>query len=1261
MLKKSILAVSLLMCGSASANWGDQTIAKPYAYESKINEVVSLNAENATNHYFVQLRQMPAAFVKNAPRDNSEKLVFHSKVIQDRVSSLKEEQAEFLTAAKILLGKQLNVQFNYTTAFNGFSIKMTEQEAKAMVSMPQVLKVIRQVEYKLHTEEGPDHIGAKTVWSATPGVSHKGEGVVVGIIDSGINTDHPSFAALGGDGYTHSNPKEEYFGDCKKEGFEALCNDKLIGVYSYESITATFGDKVPHVGEDFNGHGSHVASTAAGNVLRDLPYYTAGNKESHDGNPIVGSNIPEMSGVAPHANIVSFQVCGHTGGCNVGAMVKAVEDAIEIGVDVINMSIGPNGEGPHPWLNTLDMAYLAANEAGIFASISAGNSGSGANTVGHLAPWYTVVANATHGRYFGKTLSSSINAETPFNEIEGTGMISSEITGELVYAGAKRSWAFIRQCNFDTDDQSNLPDMKGKVVLCDRGGNSLYEKALAVQELGGVGVVIRNFSGSATALYSINYPVPGIQIDEQDGKSLKEWMDNISTPEVTISAGMALSDDANANILNPSSSRGPYSDYPQLMVPHVAAPGTDIYAAYSDFMPFSNNPAPSDFSFLSGTSMAAPHVAGAAALLSQVRPDWSASQMQSALMMTANPSMLKEDRETGADVWDRGSGMIRVDQAVNSPLILDITQDEYLNSDPAEGNDFSQLNTAYIVEPNCAGICTFGRTFTATEDATWRFGLPWSRFPPVKISFSPETLEVKAGETYEVEITAEVLDSASDDWYDSQIELTSSNASVDKLLIPIRVKPLVAIVPKLVQQDYYFNEAGFDIESFMFRRPEMISFTNGPLIKGQNFTVEAAQDSDVDSEEEGKVVTPFNDLSDGVAYFTFENDGNSPQLDFYVSGATNKDTDLFVGFDSNYDGKPQEVERLCVSAGSANIGENCSVNGSVAGTYWVLVWNYSASDAVAEQDGDIVLKDKITVDVVNGTSDTLLPFNAIKSNSFSDYLNFPVSVLWSGELENNQNYYGEIKVFESDYTGTISSWGSSRLVVSQKGAPVMVTAEQSIKGNEISELIISFSPNTLSESLNLTTSITLAEGFELAQNVEGVSVNGNTLTVSKNLAANQTTASNVDIPIKMTVAMSGEFIHKYTVTSNKSSKVFEGKVQQINTNKAPLVTASASETKVVEGENFILSVEAVDNDSLTYQWRQTSGAPAFEGFKGTSEVVVTAPSVEENHILQFEVLVSDGEFEVIQTVKVTVEEKSSGGGILWLLLCLPLIFRVRKI
>ncbi|WP_028769681.1 S8 family serine peptidase [Silanimonas lenta] len=311
----------------------------------------------------------------------------------DYLGDLREQR---LAAASSLLGRPLEPLFVYEHALNGVALELTAGEAQRLAGLPGVRAVTPDFERFALTDRGPAWIKAPDLWSGAAGVTSRGESIVVGVIDSGVNATHPSFAAVSGS-FTHSNPKGRFFGWCVAN--PASCNTKLIGLYDF---VAGGSNGTGASGADPDGHGTHVASTAVGNPVNS----------TFSGQPVT------ISGVAPRANLISYRGCGSTPdnrSCGSGArLVASINQAIADGVDVINYSIG--GSAYDPWLtvggaiNSDTEAFLAAREAGIVVAAAAGNEGPNPGTLGSPAnsPWVLGVASVTHNRSGqGDVLASS--------------------------------------------------------------------------------------------------------------------------------------------------------------------------------------------------------------------------------------------------------------------------------------------------------------------------------------------------------------------------------------------------------------------------------------------------------------------------------------------------------------------------------------------------------------------------------------------------------------------------------------------------------------------------------------------------------------------------------------------------------------------------------------------------------------------------------------------------------------------------------------
>ncbi|MGH9187294.1 MAG: S8 family serine peptidase, partial [Acidimicrobiales bacterium] len=366
-------------------------------------------------------------------------------------------------AMQAALGRALDVVFDYRYAYNGMAVELSAAEAATVRRLPGVTKVQPDFERHIVTDAGPAWIGAPSIWDGTatggpPGT--KGEGVVVGVIDTGVNFDHPSFADVGGDGFNHTNPRGQFLGLCDPILGLPFCNGKLIGVYDFTGTT-------PH---DDNGHGSHTASTAAGNVV-----------DATLNAPTI-SVTKRISGVAPHANLITYKACLAIGSCVGTSLVAAIDQATADGVDIVNYSIG--GGPVDPWNDADSEAFLGARDAGVFASVSAGNSGPQPETVGSPAnaPWVMSVGASTHDRALVNRLVGLTGGATPPPD---------DINGRSLTAGYGPA-AIVSAADFG-DPLCGTPFLPGtfhgEIVICDRGVNPRVEKGRNV-ELGGAGGMV---------------------------------------------------------------------------------------------------------------------------------------------------------------------------------------------------------------------------------------------------------------------------------------------------------------------------------------------------------------------------------------------------------------------------------------------------------------------------------------------------------------------------------------------------------------------------------------------------------------------------------------------------------------------------------------------------------------------------------------------------------------------------------------------------
>ena len=918
---------------------------------------------------------------------------------------LESKQATFLSKANNKLGNNLSPVYQYKNAFNGMAVRLTQAEAEKLSALSDVAYIERERMEHLDTDTGPIHIGAHDVWTGEgQSATNMGEGVIIGVIDSGINSDHDSFADIGGDGYDHTNPwgAGVYVGDCAGD-FASMCNDKLIGVRSYASVTdnyddaAVFGDNPPAKnGEDYGGHGSHTASTAGGNILLDVPLVDPETGEAEgDGINTTGFEFGQISGVAPHANIVAYQICspGDRGdtysGCPGAAIIAALDDAVSDGVDVINYSISGGGD---PWASSTELGFLAAQEAGIFSAVSAGNDGPDANTTSKNAPWYTVVGASTHGREvaFEKEIGAFPGGDTELASIDGKSA-SGGITASIVWAGD-----YTNSNDPDGDPAQCLQPFpadtfNGEIVVCDRGAIARVSKAINAAAGGAGGFVLGNVS--AGSVNNDVYVVPGIHINQEDGDALRAWLASGEGHTATITAADGELKIGQADDMADFSSRGGNNTVPDVMTPSVTAPGVSIYAAYSDqqFGHDNTGTAPADFAFLQGTSMSAPHTAGAGAVLKSAHPTWTPDNIRSALMLTAVTDVRKEDGTTAADFFDMGAGSIRVNLATQTGLVMNETAANYTAANPEEGGDPKTLNIPSVANASCVGLCDWTRTVTATAAGTWTVtGATIS--DGLVITATPATFTLAAGESQTIAINVDAVSAESDVWSFGHVVMTSPEHPTAR--IPVSVQASNGNIPDSFSFDANRDKDSYLIEDVM--AVEITEFTSRSygLTKATQTEAMLAVDSDNGS--------AYDDLTDGINVTLYTVPAGAKRFVAEILASESPDLDLRVGLDANGDGIPQEDEQVGISATGTAL-EKVDLMMPEAGSYWVTVQNWAASsDEEGTQDAYT-----LATAIVDGEAGDNLSVEA--DSAIAALTEFDLRVKWS--LDNatqGDMYYGAL-------------------------------------------------------------------------------------------------------------------------------------------------------------------------------------------------------------------------------------------------------------
>ncbi|PHT36513.1 hypothetical protein CQW23_24213 [Capsicum baccatum] len=531
-----------------------------------------------------------------------------------------------------------HILYSYRHVFNGFAATLSSDEVKEMEKKPGFVSARPQRVLQMHTTHSPSFLGLHQkvgLWNA----SNSGKGVIIGLLDTGIAPQHPSFNDNG-----MPNPPVKWKGKCEFN-VTTNCNKKLIGARNFAHNSPL----------DENGHGTHTSSTAAGNFVDGANYFGNAN----------GTAV----GIAPRAHVAMYKVCYFS--CLESNVIAGLDAAIEDGVDVMSISLGVD-VSPPLYDDYMAIGAYSAMEKGIFVSFSAGNYGPDNGSVINGAPWILTVGASTTDR--------KIRAVA----VLGNG---AEYEGESAFQPTNFSRKLLPIVNGNACELLNTSDVKGKIVLCDTGGyKSRTTKGGGVKNAGGAGMILVNDKKRGSTTFSENDVLPTTNVGYNDGQMIINYTKSTSTPVATISFKGTRIGDKHAPTVAYFSSRGPFMQNRGILKPDIIGPGVNILAAWPTpvgVTTTSVTATSSTFNFLSGTSMSCPHLAGIGALLKGAHPDWSPAAIKSAIMTTADFINLGKDPildETlkPADLLTFGSGHVNPSRANDPGLVYDIQPEDYI-------------------------------------------------------------------------------------------------------------------------------------------------------------------------------------------------------------------------------------------------------------------------------------------------------------------------------------------------------------------------------------------------------------------------------------------------------------------------------------------------------------------------------------------------------------------------------------------------------
>ncbi len=909
--------------------------------------------------FVVEFKTAPLALTYGKSLDSDPAKESHKKISQQH-----QAFTELLSRQFSKSSASYSIKNEYYYAFNGLSLSLNKQEALWVQSLPEVKSVTLQKFYEVNTDIGPEWIGADRIWEglSLDMPANRGEGIVIGVIDTGINPTHPAFQAVSqpgtADEYLHTNPRGMTFGLCNAQN----CNAKLIGIYDFTDEGTA--------GIDTTGHGSHVAGIALGNV-----YSTN----------YLGLDFT-VSGVAPRANLISYKACfvsedSPSGRCASDDLLAAIDQATANRVDVVNYSIGASVPCS-PW-GSLDnngdwcgnfqvgleaIAMLNARNAGVLFTVSAGNDGPGAATVGYpaIAPWVIAVANSTHSRRLQSEVVDFSGGESALQDLIGASATDGIGPLPIVHArdfgnalcgqGEPEFGTVCSGTGSGALTGSSNPfannTFDGQIVVCDRGIYGRVEKGFNVMQAGAAGYILANTVAQQESIAADDHCLPATHIGNNAGDNLRQWLSSGDDHMATITGQTLVYDEALGDVLNASSSRGPaeivFNTFAQTeatrravnyMKPNIAAPGTSIFSAAQTG---------DGLATLTGTSMAAPHVAGAVALIKSAHPSYTPAQIESSLLLTAEDSqMLKEDQFTRADFTDQGAGRTRVDRAVSNSIYFDISRQEYINANPQNGADITQLNVPSLVNNNCYPTCSFTRRVKLLNsynvvDPVWRVTTEQSN--GLGITVTPNSFDFTSSDEVVLNITIDTT--ANDvigDWAQANIVFTvESSSHSDPMLdtispavskLPVAVHVPAGNYPPFISQELSSRHGKFSIDLI-----DITPMTDATFV-GLGVSLPESQTHPLITDSNNAAFSNNGTYEvSGSDFRLFEINEHKPVAIIEAISSSNFGADLYVGRDLNINNTPDEQEIICQDRGTAVI-KRCIVKDLRPGLYWLMVNN----------------------------------------------------------------------------------------------------------------------------------------------------------------------------------------------------------------------------------------------------------------------------------------------------------------------------------
>jgi subtilisin family serine protease len=797
--------------------------------------------------YIVKLRNPGAAAYKRVPADFTADKPASESARSARASAAEgyavalEQSHDRLLAG---IGAGSSKMYSYRYSVNGFAARLTAAQVSRLAQSAEVERVWLDTDQRLRTNNSAIFLGLQDPQGGLRAdLGLRGEGVVVGIIDSGVAPGHPSLldtedrtpracrsdwsrASLLGlwlcASYRRNpptalvyDPPVGFTGACETgPGFEPdACNNKVVGARFYVDGFSARYELDPgefRSPKDADGHGTHLATIVAGNSVDAS---------------LLGTRVARVSGIAPRARVAIYKACWLRPGdieatCATSDLVRAIDDAVADGVDLINYSVGAvetELDAPD------DLALLDALDAGVLTVVAAGNDGPSLGTIGSpsSAPWVlTAAASTQQGEFFDSAIEVTAPAdladEIVMREAAFTPALTRDapIEARLVTADDGQGGGGGAGSTRDAcQPLVNAAEIENNVALIERGLCEFQVKIGHAEDAGAVAVVVYNEAGPPLIMNGDSglVGIPAVMIGTADGQVLVDRIaadaqdgDEEAEDEqvrVRLARGIFASVSGNSDVVANFSSRGPSLSDANFLKPDVTAPGVDILAGHTPDV--ANGLRGELYQYMSGTSQAAPEITGAAALLKEAHPGWSPSALKSALMTSAFRSLRRTNGDA-ANGFDMGAGRIDPNAAVDPGLVYDNSfadhaaylcgrnEPPFAPSDCAEHAAAGHSSTA--VDLNLPSIGVAGlvggdvvrrRVTNVGEPASYSAAVVAP--PGLDVVIDPSSLVLGTGETAQFTVTFVDRGAPRDDWTFGELAWTNATHRVAS---PIAVRPV---------------------------------------------------------------------------------------------------------------------------------------------------------------------------------------------------------------------------------------------------------------------------------------------------------------------------------------------------------------------------------------------------------------------------------------------------------------------------------------